>query len=386
MRIKHVNVNNFKSLVGFGTPLAKFSCLIGLNGVGKSTVLQFVDFLAQQVRGDIKGWLEERHWRGTELSSRLSTHKNIEFNITFDSEGCAKSGYWHASFNTTKLHCTEEFIEAPPAVLEVKGGRYRIYFRDAMERGDKSGEISFSYEGSVLSQLREAILPPSLVEFKKFFSGVRSFDLLSPENMRQRARESDDSIGRGGKGLSSFLHKLGPHGREQLTARLKSVYPQLESVGTRALRSGWKQLEIQESFGGRKIATEARHVNEGMLRLIAILAELQRECHRFLMFDEIENGINPELVEFLLDALVSSPQQVMVTTHSPLILNYLDDEVARDGVLYLYKSRKGETRAVPFFQIPSLAEKLKFMGPGEVFADTDLTALIDEVVYGSGDL
>ena len=58
MILKTMAVNNFKSLNTFSLPMAKFSCLIGLNGVGKSTVLQFADFLAQQVRGDIKGWLD----------------------------------------------------------------------------------------------------------------------------------------------------------------------------------------------------------------------------------------------------------------------------------------------------------------------------------------
>ena len=121
-----------------------------------------------------------------------------------------------------------------------------------------------------------------------------------------------------------------------------------------------------------------------MLRLIAILAEIQDQRHHFLLFDEIENGINPELVEFVLDALVSAPQQVMVTTHSPVILNYLDDEVARAGVIYLYKTDEGHTRSIPFFSIPSLAEKLKFMGPGEAFVDTNLTALADEIAQVAG--
>jgi hypothetical protein len=116
-----------------------------------------------------------------------------------------------------------------------------------------------------------------------------------------------------------------------------------------------------------------------MLRLIAIFAELREEGRRFLLFDEIENGINPELVEFLLDALVSAPQQVMVTTHSPWILNYMDDEVARAGVIYLDKTNLGHPQSIPFFSIPSQAEKLKVMRPGEAFADTDLTALADEI-------
>ena len=52
MRIQSIEASDFKSLVDFRLRLAKYSCLIGLNGVGKSTVLQFIDFLAQQVRSE----------------------------------------------------------------------------------------------------------------------------------------------------------------------------------------------------------------------------------------------------------------------------------------------------------------------------------------------
>ncbi len=116
-------------------------------------------------------------------------------------------------------------------------------------------------------------------------------------------------------------------------------------------------MEIEEEFGDGNLVTDARHVADGLLRLIAILAVTQSE-HRFVLFDEIENGINPELTEFVLDALVSAPRQVLVTTHGPMILNYLEDDVARDGVVYLYTTRAGHTRAIRFFAIPSVAEKL----------------------------
>ena len=136
---------------------------------------------------------------------------------------------------------------------------------------------------------------------------------------------------------------------------------------------GWKQLEIIKGNKGQesgipglfpRMTTEARHINDGMLHLIAILAELQ-SGHSFLLFDEIENGINPELVEFLIEALTSTDKQVLVTTHSPMILNYLSDEVAKSGVIYLYKTPIGFTKAIQFFSIPSIAEKLTVMGPGK---------------------
>jgi AAA15 family ATPase/GTPase len=123
-----------------------------------------------------------------------------------------------------------------------------------------------------------------------------------------------------------------------------------------------------------------------MLRLLAILAELTTN-HSLLMFDEIENGINPELIEFLIDELLAARQQLLVTTHSPLVLNYLEDEIALKSVQYLYKTATGFTKSVPFYEIPSIAEKLQVMGPGEVFVDTNLTKLADEItrLMPSGD-
>src|SRR3954465_6621616 len=99
MRIKTITANSFKSLVDFELDLAKFTCLIGLNGAGKSTVLQFIDFLAQQVRGDLKGWLEERHWRARELSSRFTLKKNIDFSVSLVSEGGEVRVRWKGRFN-----------------------------------------------------------------------------------------------------------------------------------------------------------------------------------------------------------------------------------------------------------------------------------------------
>jgi len=412
-QIRTIRAGNFKSLVDFKLDLAKFTCLIGLNGAGKSTVLQFIDFLAQQVRGDVKGWLEERHWEAKDLKSQLTRKSNINFSVHLADESpqlvhlADESGQranWEATFNTVKLYCTHEQIAIGNAALSVTGGSVNFSERIPSPPSTLSGrgagfapssagtnggtpsaqEVTFKYEGSILSQLKESTLLPPLVEFKKFFQNVKSLDLLSPELLRQRTRESGGSLGLGGQRLSAFLHEIGTHQRRQLVQQLKHVYPQLEDLHTRALRSGWKQLEITEEYQGEesgffpRMTTEARHVADGMLRLIAILAETRTE-HRVLLFDEIENGINPEVVEFVLDALVSAPQQVLVTTHSPMILNYLDDQVAREGVVYLYKTRDGQTRAIRFFDIPSVAEKLTVMGPGEAFADTDLTALRDEI-------
>lgn len=380
MRINSIWVNNFKSLVDFNIELPKFACLIGLNGAGKSTFLQFVDFLGQQVRGDIKGWLEERQWSPGDLNSKLLNKRVIEFRVDLDDDG----SYWKVSYNPSLGHCTQEEIATPDGTLNVDGGKIKI----VDNVGDKtlSEKISYSYEGSVLSQLKESALPASLLRIKNYFRKTSSLDLLSPEHLRKRNRASSGSLGLGGENLSAFLHEMGDNGRKQLGERLKQVYPHISFLNVKSLKSGWKQLEVQEKYPGElstdspypEMITRARHVNDGMLRLIAMMAAISSQ-NRFLLFDEIENGINPELVEFVLQQFTTAEQQIVMTTHSPMILNYLEDSIAKEGVIYLYKTIKGFTRSIKFFDIPSLSKKLDFMGPGEAFVDTDLIGLAKEI-------
>jgi predicted ATP-binding protein involved in virulence len=99
-----------------------------------------------------------------------------------------------------------------------------------------------------------------------------------------------------------------------------------------------------------------------------------------VLFDEIENGINPELMQKLVQLLLEAKRQVIVTTHSPLVLNYLPDAVAREAVLLLYRNNAGHTKLVRLFDLPSTQKKLALLGPGEVFVDTNLGDLPAEAM------
>lgn len=367
--IKSIWVDNFKSLVNFEIELAKFNCVVGLNGAGKSTLLQALDFVSQLMVGDIDEWLDRRQWDVSDLNSRLIKKRNIDFTIRMDINGDLIE--WTGSFNRSSMICTrEEVIENGQRILLVEDGAYTTE--------NRKQEITFKYQGSLLSGLLENQLGPKLKAVKDQILNIRSLDLISPELLRSRARSSAGKLGLGGENLSALIHESGSDAKTKLKQKLFEVYPQLDSVTTKSLRSGWKQLEVHEHFGDNKLTSTARHTNDGMLRMMAILLQLDIG-EAFLLFDEIENGINPELIEFLVDHLVESNDQVLVTTHSPMILNFMEDDVAREGVHYLYKTRAGYTRSIRLFDIPSLSEKLKFMGPGEAFIDTDLSELYLEI-------
>ncbi len=394
MRIKHIKVDNFKSLVDFDLPLAKFSCLVGLNGAGKSTVLQFLDFLSQQVKGDINGWLEKRQWKASDLNSKLTRKQNINFTIVFSYRDSFENDAeinWSASFNRLTLRCTYENIgkykdnkdgSENTILLLVKDGEYLIptFTQTGQLKSALHGknEIEFDYQGSLLSGIKESRLPGDLLQLKGFLDNLHALDLLTPELLRKRTRDAGNSLGLGGEKLSAFLHEIGEEKRVVIQGKLAEIYPQFRQIDTSALRSGWKSLTVREQFKDVVIKTEARHVADGLLRMLAIFAQLSKD-QSFLLLDEIENGVNPELIEFLVDQLVEAYSQVLVTTHSPMVLNYMEDEIAIEGIIYIYKQPDGETKAIRLFDIPSMRKKLEVMGAGEVYEDTLLTQLNQEI-------
>ncbi len=182
----------------------------------------------------------------------------------------------------------------------------------------------------------------------------------------------------GGERLSAFLYEMDKEKRKKILDTMAKCYPNLKGIEISAMKSGWKKLSFQEAFQGIPLKTEARHVADGFLRLLAVFAQLSKE-QSILLLDEIENGINPELIEFLMDSLIEAFPQVTVTTHSPMVLNYIEDDVAIEGVVYLYKDKTGKTQAIRLFDIPSMRKKLTVMGPGEVYEDTLLSQLEEEI-------
>lgn len=374
--IKSVRVVNFKSLAAVTIPLEHFNCLVGMNGAGKSTVLQALDFLSQLMRGDVQGWLDQRGWSAADLRCKLRKESNITFNVSFSTAGGAVLT-WIGVFNRSDLRCSQESAylgngKGATTLLRLSGQTY------AWE-GKESQNIAFEYQGSILSALKDSELPAPLLEFRDALRRVRSLELLSPEKLRKSARVSEHDIGAGGEKLSAYLDNIKGEQKVRLVELLQKFYPALVDFKITSQKSGWKKLSVFEQFGSQKLETEALHLNDGLLRILAVLTQADAD-RSLLLLDELENGINQEIVEMLVDTLLQSPQQLLVTTHSPLLLNYLPDDVARKAVQFLYKTPQGETRRRDFFSIPRMADKLSAMGPGDAFVDTDLRLLAQECI------
>lgn len=396
-------IDNFKSLANFSLPprgedLPKFVCLIGLNGSGKSTVLQALDFLSHLVIGDVLEWLKARKWERTHLLSKGNKRRTIDFQMEFEDQFGELT--WSGAYNVLEGRCVSETLEFRPSkTMRIPGwGPVVLRYEKGVIRDHRSRRVELTSEtpGSVFASLKLGALHKNdrfaLMWLRNYLSGVKSLELLTPSAMRAPSREAVD-VGTGGERLAAFINGLSSVEKKKLLEKLSDFYPRLKRISTNSAQFGWRRVIVSETFSSEH-ESDARHINDGLLRLAAIVAqtvaeeglikEMSRESededlgnpdhkdYQFILLEEIENGINPELVEKLVTYLHEVRQQVFVTTHSPLILNYLTDDQAKRSVFLLYRTNDGMTGVTRFFELPEASNRLQSMGAGEAYLDIGL--------------
>ncbi|MGL4594957.1 MAG: AAA family ATPase [Thermoguttaceae bacterium] len=287
MRITKIKVNNFKSLVDFEIDLAKFNCLIGLNGCGKSTFLQFMDFLSQLMKGEMDSWLQNRGWSADSLPFYRDNPNNIiQFKVEFSfySVGAKAnlSGYWAGTYECWTSRCLEEKIVIGKkefhSIFFIAEKKYIL-----RENGEAKIEqkIHFNYSGSILSQLSRDVFETDFFEFTEFLDEIRSIHMLgliAPQNLRQSSQGRPNTVGYEGTNLAAYIHNmLTDMERAEISRKLKAVYPSFGFFKSKVNQDGSFGIDFGDAFndGHSFYHTTARYVNDGLLRILALLCELQ---------------------------------------------------------------------------------------------------------------
>jgi len=371
--ITRVKVKYFKSFENFELEnIAVFTCLTGLNGSGKTTFLQFLDFVRALLEHRIEGWFAKHRWKPQDIVTFGSTRRSIEFEIDVSSEGVIQR--WKAFFNTQEMRCTTEEL------LEIRGesSRKLLSFSEnklSLSEGDSSLPRSFKYTGSILAYIDKKY---ALVEELK---ATKVFGVLDPVSISQASQVSNDrnevEVDSDGAGLVGFISKLNTASQEDFAKKLREFYPAMKHYRVRKQRFGWKNLLLNELE--KAIYFDSSHLSYGTLRLFVFLSQLY-SANKCILFDEVENGMNQELMGKLVELLQNfNDKQVFITTHSALLLNYLSDQAAREGVVMFYKDANGHSHAKKFFELPKMEKELEFLGPGQVMSNANLLELADSL-------
>jgi predicted ATPase len=397
------------------TPL---TVLIGGNSCGKSTVLQALDFLHSVSFRDIPEYLREKGWKIEELKSQLNggQDKPIEFIALFGFmiENQIETIQWTfiVNQNNGSWNIKEEIIKSSNnAILFSRGfgrggpivaGDPGAYAGSPIAAAHDISEILL--ESSWLKYLQMVNEKPELIALKQFLTETTFFGLISPDSIRQgdKSKVADD-IGTGGISVASFVSNMLDEQRKLLDKMVSDLVG--FSVRIRTINLGGKiELYIDEKYDVSSTRVNKDHISDGLLRIIAFVAiSLQRKHiihqptgaditpikngfqviigtiespHGIILLDEIENGINPYLTEkvikLLHDIVNNLGRQVIITTHSPLII----DDINPEEIIFLWKDDTGAVHCKKMFETDEMKELLNALYPGEVWVNLDTNNIL----------
>ncbi len=256
--------------------------------------------------------------------------------------------------------------------LNGKGYRMRIHPRTG--KIDREPIMSGAYPCSQLKFLDNRTAGryyPKLFQIKQFFEKTIPLDLLTPHNMRKTVRGKERTLGIRGEKLPALIQQMSPEERDILMSRIRKALPNMTRVDSIMGRAGWTHLETMEDYGSRHLKVPTSGISDGTLRLMALfsLSFLQKQ-NGMTLLDEVEDGINSANVELFLKSLKQyieeNRQQVLLTTHSTVVLDYVEPECIR----YLYRDENGFTRCKEFLELENVKSQLDFLYPGEILLNT----------------
>lgn len=392
--IKSLYIDNFKALNDFSMDLDPFTVVVGNNMSGKSTVLQALDFLSNIVKEDFTVFLDRRGWKVADIKSQMQKSQKMTFacDLELMVEGEMVSVQWKIEILAYALKNMMELSREEIRVQREEGDDSILNY--AQPSGgymiDKMGKCTafpekLLFRSSVMKMF-DLDNYPVIQALKVFFEKLESFELLSPDKMRLSSRGDTNTIGNAGEKLPSFVKSMNQIQKEDFESKIEELLgKRIVSVDAKTKgKPGWTELITEERYGAKTMKIKSKNMSDGMLRLLAFLAICEMDPCTMLL-DEIENGINldyaEQIVHILDENCKSKNNQLIVTTHSPIFLDY----VQKENIRYLYREpASGNCKCSSLAQNTELNEKLQYLYPGELFMNMCNKDIVDLLLKQEG--
>jgi predicted ATPase len=384
--IRHLHVENFKSIKELDIDLGAINVLVGANMAGKSNLVEVFRFLNRLVLPSggayglsnavmALGGFWEMVWKGAD--SNL-----VSLQLKGDLPG------------TDQISEVAEWDYGIKIVADQQG--YNLRVQDeylTFTNGSKRSELVRTEggvrkllrpDGREVSQLSEPAR--SALEFEipdweanplRFLFSSIQFHRVFPPAMKQINQMAGEKFLREhGENLSSWLMTLQTTHREsfvRIEAVMKDAFPGIESLFTVPTQQSTVFLSSKEKYLRRPVTS--LQMSDGELTFLGYLSLLLSPDELgapLQCVEEPENHLHPKLLEILVEILrqehgarlLHERSQVLLTTHSPSLV----DQFKLDELLVIEK-RKGATvctRPRDKKQLKELLEN-KEVGLGDLF-------------------
>ena len=336
-RVKQINmlerleVRNYKSLRDVKVRFEQFNVLVGLNASGKSNIIDCLLLVSEslQVFGNISQILERR---GGFKHVVFQGEEEFDVKVAF-SVGKNKCEYY--------MKATEEMVEE--RWLKING---REFIKEQRYTGkylrEDYSEVAFSGAWRSLT-VGHPRCAKEISECLDYLSKWHFYSFSTPEIRRTLPAKKSFALNRDGSNLAQVLLSLRterPKIFAEIEEMLKLAIPGVEELLTPLTEDGkpFSDTYVAVREKGFEHPFDYYQLSDGTLRLLAHITALNLDAE-LVCFEEPENFVHPYLLRLLVEVLKKSGKQVILSTHSPYFLDFVEPED-----LIIVEKKRGETK------------------------------------------
>jgi hypothetical protein len=349
--IKHIKITDFKSIRQLSLALDPVTVIIGRSGTGKSNFVQAIRFLRNYLLNPEQAPNFEWGWERIDPAGGKDPKTSIE--ISFSVPG-SEDLYDYA----LNLGAIPTRGNRGPISETLRVGDEVIFSR-SFRKGPTPHGQQWSWQWDKkpnvanLSQYQDD--KPMLGKFPSLMPAVDAYAALSSGIGYYHFPTTALALERQAHPYTEFLKNVPgliddagnyrdilrritqdfhrPDVRKNLLAALQRVNPSVGSVQLDSLTNTSRTI-VSHKVGGQFIELPLEAESDGFRRFYAHLLALYQTPQKLtLIFEEPENAIFPGALSLLADEFKAAPRdgrgQVIITTHSPMLLDSFDVENVR---------------------------------------------------------
>ena len=339
MKLLELKASRYRSIKSATVAFGDLNVFIGANGSGKSTIIDALRFLRSGLRQrdftdavNGRGGIDNLAWKGSDAN-------HIAISVQF--EDYPDQYNWIVEL----LVCDQEFSVREEVSQWLPGGSpVKLLFADQGTGWWRSGEehqVQLQ-QGTTACALASASADANFSArgIANFVSGWGFFD-PSPFALRQEWYDMvSNRLDPHGRNLAERLFRLkesSPDTFRQIVSRTESILGIPTALDPKEMEGSFYFTQMEPGLTNpvHQVGTSA-----GTVRMLALMTALVEEKGRRLVsIEEPENNIHPaalgDFTTYLAEA--SGDIQILITTHSPILLDFLEDPssvsvVRRDAV------------------------------------------------------
>lgn len=355
--ITRIEIDGFKSFLDFDLDVPPFLLVVGRNGAGKSNLFDALGF----VNGVVRDGLERAVLKQPRGSARDLFHRDESGGIV-DRMRIVVGMVADSPYGPLALRC-RLVVHRDDLRISMQDGSVWVSALESTDWIDVRSDAEPSLD--VLRRSRAAYIAAGHQDKVRFDAGsdhellsilrqetaTWSPLILDPAAMRRPASVPDAlPLQPSGDNLAAVLYRLSEQDKLwQVTVDLSAIVQDAaDVVSVFDARRQEADFEIVFRDGVRTLPAL---LSDGTLRATALLAALHDAETGALVVEEVENGLHPSRLGELVRRLrrgtkaAASPRQVILTTHSPVLLSEFQDEYSGSLVFFDTAIRVGGGRS-----------------------------------------